>query len=113
MRLEPIEKPQGFLMRFAFWMTRRQFGKVLTAMKVLYPRLPGVLKLSYEIQKFETKRIQLEPSLHLMVAALVSQINGCGCCVDIAQAMAIRQNLRMEKFNILLEYETSTLFSDR
>jgi hypothetical protein len=47
MRLEPIEQPQGLLMRIAFWMTRRQLGKVITPMKVMYPRMPGVLKLSY------------------------------------------------------------------
>ncbi len=113
MRLEPIEKPRGLMMRVAFWMTRRQLGKVLTPMKVLYPRMPGVLKLSYEIQKFETKGIRLEPGLHFMVGTLASQINGCGFCVDIARAMAIRQHLAMEKFNALSEYRTSPLFSER
>src|SRR5262249_55110542 len=113
MRLEPIEKPKGLPMRIAFWMTRRQLGKVLTPMKVLYPRMPGVLKLSYQMQKFETKGIRLEPGLHLMVATLASQINGCGFCVDIARAMAINKHLGMDKFNALLEYRTSPLFSER
>jgi alkylhydroperoxidase family enzyme len=112
-RLEPIEKPTGLMMRIAFWMTRRQLGKVLTPMKVLYPRMPGVLKLSYEIQKFETKGIRLEPALHFMVGTLVSEINGCSFCVDIGRAMAIRQHLGMEKFNALSQYQTSPLFSDR
>jgi alkylhydroperoxidase family enzyme len=113
MRLKPIEKPKGLPMRIAFWMTRRQLGKVLTPMKVLYPRMPGVLKLSFEIQKFETKGIHLERGLHFMVATLVSAVNGCGFCVDISRAMAIREHLRMEKFNALSEYPTSPFFSDR
>jgi len=113
MRLEPIEKPKGLLMRIAYWMTRRQLGKVMTPMKVLYPRMPGVLRLSYEIQKFETKGIRLEPELHLMVVTLAAKINGCGFCVDLARAMAMREHLRMEKFNALSEYRTSPLFSDR
>ena len=113
MRMKPIEQPKGLMMRIAFWMTRRQFGKVLTPMKVLYPRMPGVLKLSYEIQKFETKGIRLEPGLHFMVGTLASQINGCGFCVDIGRAMAIRQHLGMERFSALSEYRTSPLFSDR
>lgn len=113
MRLEPIEKPKGLLMRIAYWMTRRQLGKVITPMKVLYPRMPGVMKLSYEIQKFETNGIRLERGLHLMVATLASQINGCGFCVDIARAIAIREHLGMEKLNALSEYRTSPLFSDR
>lgn len=41
MRLEPIEKPKGLLMRAAYWMTRRQLGKVMTPMKVVYPRCRG------------------------------------------------------------------------
>ena len=34
---------------------------------------------------------------------LASQINGCGFCVDITRAMAIRKHLGMEKFNALSE----------
>jgi len=41
MRLNPIDKPKGIAMRVAFWMTQRQFGKVLTPMRVLYPRMPA------------------------------------------------------------------------
>jgi alkylhydroperoxidase family enzyme len=113
MRLEPIEKPTGLWMRFAYWLTRRQLGKVITPMKVVYPRMPGILKLGYEMQKFEMKGIQLEPGLKFMVVTLAAQINGCGFCIDIARAMAIRQHLGMEKFNALSEYRTSPLFSER
>jgi alkylhydroperoxidase family enzyme len=59
------------------------------------------------------KGIRLEPGLHLMVVTLASQMNGCGFCVNLARAMAMREHLGMEKFNALLEYRTSTLFSDR
>ncbi len=93
MRLEPIDKPKGLMMRIAYWMTRRQFGKVITPMRVLYPRMPGVLKLSYEIQKFQMKGIRLEPGLYFMVSTLAAQINGCSFCVDIGRAVAIRQHL--------------------
>jgi alkylhydroperoxidase family enzyme len=113
MRLDPIEKPTGLMMRVAFWMTRRQFGKVMTPMKVLYPRAPEMMRLSYEIVKFETKGIRLEPGLHYMVAALASQLNGCGFCTDLARAMAIREHLGMSKFDALTDYRTSPLFSER
>jgi len=113
MRLKPIDTPKGVAMRFAFWMTRKQFGKVLTPMKVLYPRMPGAMKLSYEIQKFETNGLHLDPGLHLMVGTLVSEINGCSFCVDIGRAIAIRKHLGMEKFNALAEYRTSSLFSEK
>jgi AhpD family alkylhydroperoxidase len=113
MRLEPIEKPKGLMMRIAFWMTRRQLGKVITPMKVVNTRMPGSLKPSYELQKFQMKGIHLEPQLHFMVSMLAAQINGCGFCVDIGRAVAIRQRLTLEKFDALLEYRTSPLFSER
>src|SRR5271154_4835515 len=113
MRLEPIEKPKGLMMRLAFWMARRQLGKVITPMKVLYPRAPKMLKVSHELQKFEMNGIRLEPGLKFMVTTLAAQINGCAFCVDIGRAVAIRQHLGMEKFNALSEYRTSPLFSER
>ncbi len=113
MRLEPIDKPKGLMMRIAFWMTKRQFGKVMTPMKVGTARMPGSLRLSYEISKFELNGIRLERSLHFMIAMLVSQINGCGFCQDLGRSMVVREHLGMDKVNALSEYRTSPLFSDR
>jgi len=113
MRLQPIDKPTGLMMRIAFWATRREFGKVMSTMRVLFPRAPKMVKLFYEIKKFETNGMRLEKELHFMVATLVSQLNGCGCCTDISRSMVIRENLGLEKFNAILEYRTSPLFSDR
>jgi alkylhydroperoxidase family enzyme len=112
-RLEPIEEPDGLKMRFVYWMVRRKFGKVMTPVKVVAARMPKSLGLNREFQKFHANGIQLEPELKLMVGTLVSEINGCGFCVDLAQSEAIRENLGMEKFDALAEYQTSPLFSER
>src|SRR5438034_6211962 len=77
MRLDPIEKPKGFIARMAYWGTRRRFGKVMTPMKVVLARMPGSLRFSNAIAKFELHGIRLEPALHYMVGLLASQINGC------------------------------------
>lgn len=111
MRLKPIDKPKGLMMRLAFWGTRRQFGKVLTPMKVLYPRVPGMLKVGYEMQKFDAK-MRLNKELRFLVGVLVSGINGCGFCVDIGQAAAMREHVDMNKFSALSDYRTSPVFSD-
>jgi alkylhydroperoxidase family enzyme len=113
MRLDPIEKPKGLMMRFAYWGIRRQFGKVITPVKVVIARMPRALRLTNEIAKFELKGIRLEPELHIMVGMLASQINGCGFCMDLGRAMVVRERLGMEKVNALSEYRTSPLFSDR
>ena len=113
MRLEPIDQPKGLMMKLAFWMTRRQFGKVMTPMRVLYPRLPGMMKAAYEIVKFEMHGLRLEPELHYLVVTLASRINGCDFCLDLGRSMAIREHLGMAKFDAVADYRTSPLFSDR
>ena len=45
--LSPIEKPQGLIMKLAYYFTRRQFGKVLTPLKVHSARLPPAFGLFY------------------------------------------------------------------
>ena len=41
--LAPIEKPKGLMMKLAYFFTRRQFGRVLTPLKVASARLPAGL----------------------------------------------------------------------
>jgi hypothetical protein len=38
--LSPIEQPHGLIMKLAYYFTRREFGKVLTPLKVHSARLP-------------------------------------------------------------------------
>src|SRR5947207_8182451 len=113
MRLDPIEKPKGFIARMAYWGTRRRFGKVMTPMKVILARMPGSLRFSNAIAKFELNGIRLEPTLHYMLGVLASMINGCDFCTDLGRSMAIREHLGMEKFSALSEYRTNPLFSPR
>jgi hypothetical protein len=44
--LPPIEKPSG-LMKLAYYFTRREFGKVLTPLKVHSARLPAEFGMFY------------------------------------------------------------------
>jgi len=113
MRLQPIEKPTGLMLRIAYWMTRRQFGKVMTPLKVITARIPQSARLSYEISKFELRGIRLDPTLHFLVGTMTAQINGCGFCADLGRAMAMRSQLDIAKFDALPEYRTSPLFSAR
>lgn len=101
------------MMRMAYWGMKRQMGKVMTPVKVVTARMPGSLKFTNEIVKFETKRVRLEPELHYMIVALVSQINGCSFCTDLARSMAIRESISLGKLNALSEYRTNPLFSPR
>ena len=113
MRLEPIEKPKGLMLRLAYRSSIRRLGKVMSPMKVVYARIPGVLRASYELAKYEEKGISLDPVLKLMVKSLTAQINQCGFCMDISEAFAVKGKIGLEKLHALAEYNTNPLFSDR
>ena len=54
--LQPIEKPKGLIMNLAYYFTRRQFGKVLTPLKVHSARLPAAFGLFYaKVNKLDQK----------------------------------------------------------
>ena len=45
--LPPIENPQGLTKKLAYYFTRRQFGKVLTPVKVHSARMPSAFGMFY------------------------------------------------------------------
>lgn len=113
MRLQPIDSPPTLLMRVAYAMARRQFGKVPSPWKVLYGRAPKLAMSSYRIARTLESGLSLDPSLVQLVMTQASLANGCGFCADLHLAQAIQQELGVEKFNALASYRTSELFDER
>jgi hypothetical protein len=110
--LAPIEKPQGLLTKLAYTVTRRQFGKVVTPMKVMYSRLPVAFGLFVsKIAKLD-KKLELAPETALLVRECVARINVCEFCIDIGRHIAIQSGMNAAKFDALSDYATSPLFSD-
>ncbi len=84
--LPAIENPRGLVMKLAYFFTRRQFGKVLTPLKVHSARLPAAFGLFYaKIGKLD-KKLTLSPEFILLVREQVARINVCEFCIDIARA---------------------------
>jgi hypothetical protein len=110
--LPPIEKPQGLLMKLAYAMTRQQFGKVVTPMKVVYARLPFAFSLFVsKISKLDQKLL-LPPETILLIREQVARINQCLFCIDSARLMTIKASMNEAKFDALDHYRTSSLFTD-
>lgn len=110
-RLAPIENPSSWWTRLAYALCRWEMGTVITPMKVVWSRMPGGLRLLYEINKHE-ERLSLDPELRLLVKKLVATVNGCSFCQDIAQAQAYEEDVSSEKFEALLRYETHPVFDE-
>lgn len=115
MRLTPIENPKNILLRIAYWWSRREFGKVIMPMKIIYARHPKLMFIANKIYQFQEKNVSLEPSLRLLIQTQVSMLNGCAFCNDISLAQAVKKKLGAEKFFALggdVEAKTKT-FSEK
>jgi len=111
--LPPIEKPKGLMMKLAYYFTRRQFGKVLTPLKVFSARLPSAFGMFYSKIAQLDKKLLLPPETALLVREYVARINVCLFCMDIGRAYAIQRSMNQAKLDVLEQYRTHPLFTDR
>jgi AhpD family alkylhydroperoxidase len=112
MRLEPIERPSSLFVRLAYLVSKRQLGAVMTPMKVIYARVPRLLRASLSLLRAE-QSLSLDPALKLLVSTQSSLLNGCGFCADLHRAQAIQAKLGRERFRDLEDYAQSPHFSER
>lgn len=99
-------------MKQVYEMTRQQWGKVLTPVKVFIARMPT------EFGQFTTMMAQLEQKLTLpketafLIRQRVANINICSFCIDISRAVIIKSSMNEAKFDALEQYRSSPLFTD-
>ncbi|MBZ5543100.1 MAG: carboxymuconolactone decarboxylase family protein [Acidobacteriia bacterium] len=110
--LPPIEKPKGMMMKVAYYFTRRQFGKVLTPLKVHSARLPLAFGLFYSKIANLDKKLLLPAETVMLIREQVARINVCLFCIDIARAFTIQASMNQAKFDALENYGTSPLFTE-
>lgn len=112
MRIQPVEKPRSLLVRVAYWMTRRQFGKTPDAFKVIYGNAPHLSMNSYRIGQILEKKLDLPEELKLLVMTQSSLMNGCRFCADLHRAQAVQAKMGRERFADLLDFRTSPHFDE-
>lgn len=112
MRLSQIEKPKSLLARYGYRKMRKQFGKVLTPLKVLYARRPALMPLAQHIT-WVCDRLTLPPALRLLIQAGASRWNGCRFCQDFRGALNQRCGLAPERLAALENFRTSPVYDAR
>jgi len=112
MRLEPIENPKNLMLKIGFRMMQKQFGKVLTPLKIIYARKPSLMFIAQKIDKTASK-VSFAPAFRLLIQTFASMKNGCHFCYDFRQTQVIKQRLGSDKFIALEDYKTSELFSEK
>lgn len=110
--LPPIEHPHGLMLKLAYYFTRRQFGKVLTPVKVHSARLPSAFGLFYaKIGRLDQK-LTLPREMVMLIREQVARLNVCLFCTDIGRAFVIKASMNEAKFDALEDYRTNALFTE-
>ena len=100
------------MMKLAYYFSRKQFGKVLTPVKVYSARLPSAFGLFYaKVGKLD-KKLLLPRETVILIREQVSRINVCLFCMDIGRSFTIKASMNEAKFDALEQYRTSLLFND-
>ena len=110
--LPSIENPRGLIMKLAYHLSHRRFGKVLTPLKVHSARLPPSFGFFYAKIGTLEKKLTLAPEFVLLIREQVARINVCQFCMDIGRALTIKASMNQARFDALEQYRTSDLFSE-
>jgi alkylhydroperoxidase family enzyme len=110
--LAPIEDPSELMMKLAYHFTRRQFGKVLTPLKVFCARLPAAFGMFYGKISALDKKLELPAETVMLIREQVARVNVCLFCIDIGRAFTIQRSMNQAKFDALEDYAASPPFSD-
>lgn len=110
--LPPIENPSAPMLKMVYGMSRRQFGKVPTPIKVMLARMPLGFGMFYgKISKLD-KKLKLPQETQMLVRERVARLNVCLFCIDIGRWFTIKAHLNQAKFDALNDYATSPLFKE-
>lgn len=110
--LAPVEQPHGLALKMAYAMSKRQFGKVPTPIKVVYSRMPTAFGMFVgKIAKLD-KKLELPQETQMLIREQVAHINICEFCMDIGRMFVVKARMNEAKFNALPDYRTSPLFND-
>jgi AhpD family alkylhydroperoxidase len=113
LRLAPIDRPKGLLVRLFGWYMRRRFGKVMMPARVIYPRLPGLFWRQAPLLQLCEYGLSIGQALRHLIEVRVSTLNGCTFCADLHGASAALHTLDAAKLAALDDFERDPRFDPR
>lgn len=112
MKLHPIENPKSWYVKLAYWLTKRQYGKVITPMKVAYARKPDLMPFAQKLFQIDGKKLTIPGDLKELIRNYVARKNGCDFCEDIGRYKGINeQGVNASKFRNIMDFENSEAFT--
>jgi alkylhydroperoxidase family enzyme len=110
--LPAVDKPRGWIIKLAYYFTRRKFGKVPSPIGIHAARLPAAFGMFYGKVAQLDKKLQLPLEIIFLIREQVARLNICLFCVDIGRVFATESSMNVDKLDALDRYRDSPLFSD-
>jgi alkylhydroperoxidase family enzyme len=111
--LPPIEAPNGLFVRLLYASMRRRYGLTPTAVRVIYARNPWIAMVTAAITLEMTFGLRIGSELRFLVSIGYATRAGCTFCRDLMLAEAVKARIGAERFRNLLDFETSSTFTER
>ena len=109
-RIEGPKRPGPFA-RVAYWMSRRDYGKLPEPVEVTAHH-PGLLR-GYGTFEWETKRAKtVDAKLKELAAIKAAALVGCEFCIDIGSAIGAKSGITPEQLADLPRYRESDRFDE-
>jgi len=110
--LPAIENPQDPAMKQTYEFMRKQFGTVITPVKVHSARLPpAFLQWVSKINELDGM-LKLPAETAMLIRGQVARLNVCLFCIDANRYAVIHSSMNESKFDELDQYDTSPLFTE-
>jgi alkylhydroperoxidase family enzyme len=111
--LPPIDKPRGLYLKLAYFFMGRQFGTVISSVRVFAARMPtAFMNYYYKMSKLD-KKLQISSQTAVLVREQVASINMCLFCMDASRWYVMtKEPGDLARLDALPEYRASPLFTE-
>lgn len=110
MRLTAIEHPKSLLLKLAYYLSKKQFGKVIAPLRYIYSRSIPAMMTSLKIYKSEN-RLSLPKKTRLLIRYYTSHLNDCSFCSNSAEFMTQKEHLELQQWKDFMNFRNSRSFS--
>jgi len=112
MRLTALENPDSLILRIAYYISKKQFGKVVAPLKFIYSKSIPALKTSLRIYQSEGK-LCLSKETRLFIRYYTSHLNDCPFCSNTAEFMNQKERVELRQWKEFMNFRNSVLFSEK
>jgi len=93
-------------------MSKRQFGKVLSPLLVIYSRSTPIFQVAIKILGAD-KKLSIGRDINLLVRNYVSHLNDCKFCANAIEYMSEKEKWDLNRLKDMLNFRNSPNYNDK